>query len=61
MVSTNQNTGYKQISYIKLIPFLLEAIKQLNKKIEILECKKFHKFSFIHIFKKLCSTFSNRQ
>lgn len=45
MVSLNSSTGYKQISYIKLIPFLLESIKELNKRIETLEFQKSKKVS----------------
>ncbi len=50
MVSQKNSTEYKQISYIKLIPFLLESIKILNKRIQILESKKFNLFKN---FKKL--------
>lgn len=53
MVSLNSSTGYKQISYIKLIPFLLESIKELNKRIEILEHKQPKRFNLIQAFKRL--------
>ena len=62
MVSINKSTGYKQISYIKLIPFLLESIKELNKRIEILENKNNKKFSTFHILKEFIKKlFLNKQ
>lgn len=40
MVNQNTITGTKQVSYIKLIPFLIQAVKELNDKIQQLEKKK---------------------
>lgn len=37
VVTNEEKTGYKQVNYIKLIPFLLQSIKQLNKKISDLQ------------------------
>ena len=34
-----QQGQYKQINYTKLIPFLLQGIKQLNQKLKQLQCK----------------------
>lgn len=39
LVNQNENTSYKSISYIQLIPHLLEAIKDLKKRIDELEEK----------------------
>ncbi len=62
MVSQKNSTEYKQISYIKLIPFLLESIKELNKRIEILENKNNKKFSTFHILKEFIKKlFLNKQ
>lgn len=36
-VVVQEKTGYKQVNYIKLIPFLLQSIKQLNQRILQLE------------------------
>jgi len=36
---TTRDTGYKAVKYEKLIPVLIEAIKELNNKIEYLEGK----------------------
>ena len=51
-VTINQSTGYKQIAYIKLIPFLLQAIKELNERLTKLQKgkEKKNKFKF---FKRL--------
>lgn len=60
MVSLNSSTGYKQISYIKLIPFLLESIKELNKRIETLEFQKSKKVSIKNIFMSVCKYLSQK-
>lgn len=39
LVTLEERTGYKQVNYIKLIPFLLQSIKQLNKKVSDLQSK----------------------
>ena len=39
LVTIEEKTGFKQVNYIKLIPFLLQSIKQLNKKIADLQFK----------------------
>ena len=62
MVSINKSTGYKQISYIKLIPFLLQSIKILNKRIQILESKKFNLFqNFKKLIKYISSKLTKKQ
>jgi|GEM_PF-2296523 len=38
-VVTEGPNGYKAIDYAKLVPLLIESIKELNKKIEILEAR----------------------
>jgi hypothetical protein len=38
-VHTDEN-GYKRVSYDRLIPVLLEAIKDLNARIKVLEAKE---------------------
>ena len=60
MVSLNSSTGYKQISYIKLIPFLLESIKELNKRIETLEFQKSKKVSIKIILMGICKYLSQK-
>lgn len=57
MVSLNNSTGYKQISYIKLIPFLLEGLKELNNKIEILELQKSKKCNLKHFLSRIIKIF----
>lgn len=60
MVSLNSSTGYKQISYIKLIPFLLESIKELNKRIETLEFQISKKVTIKNIFMSVCKYLSQK-
>ena len=38
-VVTTRDSGYKAVRYEKLIPILVEAIKELNTKVEDLEQK----------------------
>lgn len=38
-VTTQKETGYKQVNYIMLIPFLLQAIKELTQKVQQLQEK----------------------
>jgi hypothetical protein len=39
VISVGPN-GYKAIDYAKLVPLLIEAIKELKNEIEILKTKK---------------------
>ena len=36
LVATRDN-GYKAVRYEKLVPLLIEAIKELNEKVDVLE------------------------
>ena len=47
MVSLNNKTGLKQVSYIKLIPFLMQSIKQLHQRITYLQNKQITKESIL--------------
>jgi len=38
LVSTRDN-GYKGVKYEKLVPLLIEAVKELSEKVKILENK----------------------
>ena len=40
IVSTNQDTNLKSVSYVQLIPLLLEAIKELNEEVKSLKKRK---------------------
>jgi flagellar capping protein FliD len=40
LVNENEETSYKSVSYVQLIPHLLEAIKDLKKRIDELEEKR---------------------
>jgi hypothetical protein len=40
LVSKNDDTNLKSVSYVQLIPFLLEAIKELKNEVDILKNKK---------------------
>ena len=37
-----ENQEYRAVTYVQMIPVLLEAIKQLNKKVEDLEDKEWY-------------------
>jgi hypothetical protein len=37
--AVNEKDGYKGVDYAKLVPLLIESIKELNKKIELLESR----------------------
>ena len=34
---TTRDNGYKAVRYEKLVPLLIEAIKELNEKVDVLE------------------------
>ena len=55
MVSSNGNTGTKQVSYVKLIPFLVQSIKQLSARIEFLQNRN----KSPNIFQKIKILFKN--
>ena len=38
-ITTNRTDGTKAIRYEKLIPLLIEAVKELSAKVEVLEQK----------------------
>lgn len=40
MVSYNNKTGLRQVSYIKLIPFLIQAVKQLSQRVDLIQNNK---------------------
>jgi len=37
LVTTRKRTGYKAVDYEKLVPLLIEAIKELNGKVNDLQ------------------------
>lgn len=57
MVTLNTNTNHKQVSYVKLIPFLLQSIKQLDMRVIKLQSelisKKRKKFNILKPFSNI--------